>query len=421
MLFPTAPTPFYYYTLPAPLTHTNISGNTSHSHAGAKRNSSCNGAGIVVSDDWSQSAARVASLAYANAVFTQPRPAARAAAEATAAATNAAVCAVKAQLAQSQQPQSQQSQFTADSVTAAATAAANSAVFTLAAVSSTTSLGQQQQGQQAAVAQSAAQPQMTVSDRLALASLTEAWAGLPDTATTIRTALDLSLSTSRLNTSADATSHVSATQQWRPDFRTEMLRAVAHPLSLIASAASHSNPNSNNSNPSKASAAGFGSVAATDISVIGDKLFAESSLPHLVALNPAQYMAATAPLVPLLTLASAGAGKTKTLVARVAHLLSTGVPPQSVLAITFTSKAAAELRGRISAVAVTSSTSSNSSNSSGAVNRSSRGFGVGGAAASADDGEGESEMGVVRRYLPEPDTYISELSTRIGLSDSQKQ
>ncbi len=68
----------------------------------------------------------------------------------------------------------------------------------------------------------------------------------------------------------------------------------------------------------------------------------------LDGLDPHQRQAASAPLGPLAIIAGPGSGKTRTVVARIAHLVETGaVPAKEVLALTHTTKAAGELRERL--------------------------------------------------------------------------
>ena len=68
---------------------------------------------------------------------------------------------------------------------------------------------------------------------------------------------------------------------------------------------------------------------------------------RLYDLNPEQQSAATHENGPLLILAGAGTGKTRTIVARITWLVSTGTPASKILAVTFTNKAAREMKERI--------------------------------------------------------------------------
>jgi DNA helicase II / ATP-dependent DNA helicase PcrA len=73
-------------------------------------------------------------------------------------------------------------------------------------------------------------------------------------------------------------------------------------------------------------------------------------IDYAAELNEQQFAAVTAPPGPLLVIAGAGSGKTRTLTYRVAYLLENGIDPRNILLLTFTNKAARQMLDRVASL-----------------------------------------------------------------------
>jgi DNA helicase-2/ATP-dependent DNA helicase PcrA len=87
-------------------------------------------------------------------------------------------------------------------------------------------------------------------------------------------------------------------------------------------------------------------VLKSDTPVVPTRL----AIDYAGELNPQQYTAATARGGPVLVIAGAGTGKTRTLVYRVAYLVETHTPPEEIVLLTFTRRAAHEMLNRATAL-----------------------------------------------------------------------
>ena len=87
--------------------------------------------------------------------------------------------------------------------------------------------------------------------------------------------------------------------------------------------------------------------ANTDTNFNNNPILEQSSVDYAGELNQSQLLAATTIKGKVLVIAGAGSGKTKTLTYRTSYLIESGASPSSILLLTFTRKAADEIKGRV--------------------------------------------------------------------------
>lgn len=88
----------------------------------------------------------------------------------------------------------------------------------------------------------------------------------------------------------------------------------------------------------------------TDHNLNNNPILEQSSVDYAGELNQSQLLAATTIKGKVLVIAGAGSGKTKTLTYRTSYLIESGASPSSILLLTFTRKAADEIKGRVKAL-----------------------------------------------------------------------
>jgi DNA helicase-2/ATP-dependent DNA helicase PcrA len=142
-------------------------------------------------------------------------------------------------------------------------------------------------------------------------------------------------------------------------------------------------------------------------------------------LNEEQAAAATFPDDPLLVIAGAGTGKTRTLVYRVAHLIERGVRPERILLLTFTRRSAQEMLARAERLVGAAGRSVQGGTFHGTAHRLLRRFGpaagLPGDFTIMDQGDAEDLMQLSRAALGYADARRGGGATRRSAGDTQKK
>lgn len=145
---------------------------------------------------------------------------------------------------------------------------------------------------------------------------------------------------------------VGRADDYHPKKRTEQAANIFAAEFLLPSDWLHDRFMSGSSVSEIASAAGVTELAvlhvlANSVSGLANDSTGATQPTVLAPLDSSQLAAATVAAGPLLVSAGPGTGKTRTLIARIQHLLDSGAAPEQILALTFSNRAAAEMRSRI--------------------------------------------------------------------------